>query len=104
VVDFNNDNKPDLLWRNATAGRTTIWYMDGGTWTGGYADISPPVIGPEWAIVGVADFNNDGKPDLIWRNATTGWVTIWFLDGAMWIGYADVLPAISDPNWKIVGR
>jgi hypothetical protein len=30
-----------------------------------------------WKIVGVADFNGDGKSDLLWRNTATGANTIW---------------------------
>ena len=103
VADFNNDTKPDLLWRNASTGRTTIWYMDGATWSGNYADVVPAVSSTDWAIVGVADFNNDTRPDLLWRNASTGRTTIWYMDGATWTGnYADVLPAVSGSDWQIV--
>jgi hypothetical protein len=104
VADFNHDGQPDLLWRNATTGRATIWYINEATWTGEYADVLPPVIGSEWAIVGVADFNNDSKPDLLWRNASTGRTTVWYMDGTVWNGgYADVEPTVADPNWSIVG-
>jgi hypothetical protein len=103
VPDFNGDGKPDLVWRNATTGRTTIWYMDGATWNGGYADVLPELTGSEWVIVGVADFNNDTHPDLLWRNTASGRTTIWYMNGATWNGgYADVEPTLSDPNWSIV--
>jgi uncharacterized repeat protein (TIGR01451 family) len=104
IADFNNDSKPDLLWRNTNTGRTTIWYMEGSTWNGGYADVEPTLADPDWSIVGVADFNNDNNPDLLWRNASTGRTTIWYMTGPTWNGgYADVLPTLSDPNWSIVG-
>ena len=64
-TDFNGDGNADLPWRNPSTGRATVWYMNGTTWSGGYADISPSVTDPNWTIVGVADFNGDYKPDLL---------------------------------------
>ena len=29
----------------------------------------------------MADFNGDSRPDLIWRNETTGHLYIWYLNG-----------------------
>jgi DMSO/TMAO reductase YedYZ molybdopterin-dependent catalytic subunit len=104
VADFNNDTQPDLLWRNTTDGRTTIWYMNGSTWSGGYADVEPTLNDPNWSIVGIADFNKDGSQDLLWRSSSSGRTTIWYMTGPTWNGgYADVEPTLSDPNWSIVG-
>jgi hypothetical protein len=103
VADFNGDSKPDILWRNLSTGHTTVWYMNGVKWTGGYADLTPTVNDPNWAIVGVADFNGDSKPDILWRNTSTGQKFVWYMNGATWTGQsADLLPTVSDPNWKIV--
>ena len=30
-----------------------------------------------WRIVGAADFNSDGKPDILWRNFATGANMVW---------------------------
>ncbi len=103
VADFNSDGKPDILWRNSSTGQATVWYMNGATWTGGYDDLHPLVSDPNWAIVGVTDFNGDSKPDILWRNSSTGQKLVWYLNGATRIGQsAEVLPAVSDLNWKIV--
>jgi DMSO/TMAO reductase YedYZ molybdopterin-dependent catalytic subunit len=52
IRDFNSDGSPDLLWRNSSTYRTTVWYMNGPTWNGDWADLLPVVSDPDWAIVG----------------------------------------------------
>jgi hypothetical protein len=104
IADFNGDSNPDLLWRDISTGRTTIWYMTGPTWNGGYADVEPTLSDPNWSIVGIADFNRDGSQDLLWRNSSTGRTTIWYMTGPTWNGgYADVEPTLSDQSWSIIG-
>ncbi|HKZ55352.1 MAG TPA: Calx-beta domain-containing protein [Anaerolineales bacterium] len=48
-----------------------------------------------------ADFNGDGKPDLLWRNAATGVNFVWLMDGTKVTGGAR-LPTASI-EWRIVG-
>ena len=52
VGDFNADGNPDILWRNISTGRTTVWYMDRATWNGNWGDVLPIVSNPNWSIVG----------------------------------------------------
>ncbi len=59
-------------------------------------------IDPLWKVVGVADFNGDGHPDLLWQHQTLGAVAAWYLNGATHIGGATILETI-DPLWKVVG-
>jgi hypothetical protein len=33
-----------------------------------------------WTIVGLADFNSDGKSDILWRD-TSGNLAMWFMNG-----------------------
>jgi hypothetical protein len=56
----------------------------------------------EWEIAGVADFNNDGNPDILWRNTHTGQNYVWYMNGVTNIGgaYIDTEPYME---WKIVG-
>ncbi|NJM48205.1 MAG: VCBS repeat-containing protein, partial [Alkalinema sp. RU_4_3] len=43
-----------------------------------------------------------GDPDLLWRNAVTGQVALWRMNGnAIEQGY--FLPSVPDTNWKIRG-
>ena len=47
--------------------------MVGASWAGERAASAPPRA----VIVGVADFDNDGRADVLWREAA-GHLTIWF--------------------------
>jgi hypothetical protein len=75
--------------------------MDGATVTG--TDMLPyfaPASG--WSIVGVGDLNGDGKPDIIWRNTSTGVNVVWYMNGVTLIG-SPFLPPEPDQTWTIAG-
>ncbi len=97
--DFNGDGKPDILWRNTTTGYNAVWYMNGKTVTG--VDFVPyldPALG--WSIAGVGDFNSDGKPDILWRNTSTGTNGVWYMNGITFISFA-YLPGLAASGWTI---
>jgi hypothetical protein len=57
---------------------------------------------------GSNDFNNDGRGDILWHNASTGESQIWFMSGSSRIGRATVLGENGSPisvglPWSIVG-
>ena len=43
------------------------------SWTGITTD-------PDWTVLGTADFNGDGVPDLLWRQTSTGTLGILFMN------------------------
>jgi C1A family cysteine protease len=48
------------------------------------------------------DFNGDGKPDILWRNTSTGANAVWYMNGATVSGVAD-LPGLSNLAYTIGG-
>ena len=36
---------------------------------------------PSWHLAGAADFNGDGKTDILWENRVTGERVIWLMNG-----------------------
>jgi len=73
--DFNGDGREDVLWRN-DAGTVTTWLgqSDGSfKQNGGSAWYDVP---NSWTVKAVADFNGDGREDLLWQDSS-GVVTNW---------------------------
>ena len=91
--EFNGDGKSDILWRHTTDGEVAIWLVDGTTvlQTGAIVE----TITPDWSIVGVADFNNDTRSDLLWLR-TDGTVGIWLIDTFANVGTIQVGTASTD--------
>jgi hypothetical protein len=76
AVDFNNDGIADILWHNKD-GSNAIWLMNNGA----DADLNQRYLitstDLKWEIEGVADFTQDGIPDILWRNYGTSENAIW---------------------------
>jgi len=81
VADFDDDGVPDILWRNPSTGSNALWYME----SAGTAIKSAggmPSCGTSWQAGGVADFDDDGTPDILWRNPSTGSNALWYMESA----------------------
>jgi hypothetical protein len=70
--------------------------------------VSPDTLGTAYGLTlpgpnRVADFNGDGKMDLVWQHDTTGQISAWFMDGINMIGSATFPAQAPDVGWKLVG-
>ena len=81
VSDFDNDEQADILWRNRSTGEHVVWYMggSGGASVDAREQISSP--GRQWSAEGLADFDGDGRSDVLWRNEDSGENLVWYLKG-----------------------
>ncbi|MBF0318073.1 MAG: VCBS repeat-containing protein, partial [Nitrospirae bacterium] len=46
-----------------------------------------------WQIIAVADYDGNGKADILWKNTANGDVYAWFMDGV----------TISDKGYVVMG-
>jgi hypothetical protein len=51
-------------------------------------------------VAGVGDFNGDGKSDILWRNASTGEVDMWLMNG---LASTASVPLLAAPSWVVAG-
>ncbi len=109
--DFTGDGQTDLLWRNQANGSNVIWEMNGISRVG-VQPLAPNngnngFVPIEWEIQAVADFNRDGKPDIVWRNMTTGQNLIWEMDGVNFARRVDLVNSagsnLVQTGWRIEG-
>jgi subtilisin-like proprotein convertase family protein len=100
--DFNNDGKMDLVFQH-TGGTIATWYMDGRTFLGGvYMNPTAPADS-NYRVVGVADMNADGKPDLLFQHTTSNQLAVWFMNGINLTSGSMLVPsAPSDASFKAV--
>ena len=101
---MNADGQPDLMFRNLSSGLGFVWnttYSAGNLSLGTSAPASFG-IDPVWEIAQWADYNSDGKPDLVFRNRDTGLVFVWYMDGTT-LTTSDFVTQIDSP-WIIVPR
>ena len=98
--DLNSDGRPDLVavTRSETGGlRIAILINDG---SAGFAPHDGPPItgGPNWVSIALADFNGDGKQDLVLAKNNAADLSIFPGDGSGGFGSAVLVPAGTGPS------
>lgn len=105
-ADLNADGNRDLIWQNDVTRQVVIWYLGGAGGTTFLSDAWLASNGaPGWKIVALADFNGDGKKDLVWQNDSTRQVSVWYLGGSAgntFLGDAWLAPN-GAPGWRVAG-
>ena len=96
LVDFDNDGKGDISWRN-NDGSVGLWLMNGSS-AGATGGLVRPA--PTARIVQLADFDGDGKTDVLWR-ADGGVYYVSLMNGLAQASTAMIYPG-GEP-WEVVG-
>lgn len=79
--DFNGDGRDDLLLYNTVSGGIAIIFVDGSTVLS-FAFLTDLDPASGWFVQSTADFNSDGKTDLLLYNPAGGQLATMLLDGA----------------------
>ena len=101
VADFNRDGVPDLVWQDPSSGMRQVWFMGGAEGTT-FTESSQVSRGNAWRIVAAADFNQDGVPDLVWQDPSTGSSQVWFMGGAQGTTLTGTAKISGSNSWRIV--
>jgi hypothetical protein len=99
VGDFDADGKADIFWRNAGTGENYLFPMTGNAIkpSEGYVRTVPDL---NWRVHLAADFDGDGKLDLLWRRAGSGENYLFFMDGKTIKATEGYVRTVADP-WRI---
>ncbi len=113
ALDYDGDGLRDLLWYNSTSGKIVLWLLDAGLVRRTGRFTSPPNAGDNnWKVLASGDHGvgADGQTctnDLVWRNANSGKLVLWDMDGAgTRTSGTFTSPAAPSPDplsWTLVG-
>ena len=106
IGDVNGDSKLDLVWQNDTTHQLVVWYMGGlqGSVFQWWDWLSSAGV-VDWGVVGVADFNRDGRLDLVWQNDLNRQAVVWYMGGPQGNVFQAWESLASDgvAGWRVVG-
>jgi hypothetical protein len=101
VADFDGDGHPDLLWQSPTSGLAQIWYMGGPQGNTFLSAVNLTLSNP-WHIVGTADFNGDGHPDILWQDPVSGMTQVWYMGGSQGSQLLSAASLAGPNTWQVV--
>jgi hypothetical protein len=102
--DLGGDSKPDILWHDQSAGALRLWSMNG-TLKTAIADLNPARVSDlQWQVRALADFNADGRNDLLWQHLGSGDLSLWLMNGATAVASTSPTPGNRGGTaWQVRG-
>jgi hypothetical protein len=102
VADFDGDGRADILWRNFSTGENYLFPMAGLTIRGSEGYVRT-VADLTWHVVGVGDYDGDGRADILWRNEASGQNYFFPMDGLNVLAGEGYLRTVADQEWSVIG-
>ncbi len=113
ALDLNADGFTDFLWYNSTSGKIVYWWMDASVVRiVGNFTVPDAAGNNNWKVFASGDYGvgpggvADTK-DIVWRNATSGKLVVWYMDtaGNRTAGTftSPDAPPVPATDWTVVG-
>jgi hypothetical protein len=61
------------------------------------------VTDQNWTVVGVGDFNGDGRADILWRNVSSGQNYIYPMNGLAILSTEGYVRTVASQDWQVAG-
>jgi hypothetical protein len=100
AADFDGDGHPDLIWQDPVSGMSQVWLMSGAQGTTPIGEVGLSMANA-WRIAGVADFDGDGRPELIWQDPVTGASQVWLMGGTHGTTFIGTVALSGATGWRI---
>ena len=105
--DFDSDGKLDLLSENISSGVKTIHYLTGSGTSLSVSNAATLTTDANYRVAGVADFNSDGKPDLVAEQKTTSSDPLFKTSRQIWYTNGSAISSKTtfldfDQEWTII--
>lgn len=100
--DFNGDGQADILLRNEAADQIVAWYMNPDGTIRSESLVGRSFGDNNWKIEAIADFNGDGKSDIVLRNAAAAQTILWTMNGSSIVSEGFIGRSVG-PEWQIEG-
>lgn len=91
----------EMIWQHSESGRLAAWTMNSLAMSGG-GSFGPGSLPRNWFIRASADFDADGRKDVVVQNAVTGELSAWLMDGSRLLEVRSIA-RLTDPKWQVVG-
>lgn len=101
--DMDGDGHTDIVLHNSVADQIVTWYMDGAGNILSESLVGRQLGDDDWQIAAVADFNGDGKADMLLRHGVVGQNVLLEMDGAKILAESLFGRRVADSDWQIEG-
>lgn len=97
--DMDRDGFGDIIWQHAD-GRVNVWYLFGDGFQIRESATIAVVSDARWRVAGIADFDHDGKLDILWRHTDWGQLLTWHMDDRQFLS-SGMNIVFANPQWHI---
>jgi hypothetical protein len=97
--DMDRDGFGDIIWQHAD-GRVAVWYLFGDGFQVREGATIAVVSDARWRVAGIADFDHDGRLDILWRHSDWGQLLTWHMNDRQFLS-SGMNIVMANRQWNI---